>query len=65
MTLAERCRIAEGLLFAAADELERQEEEITKLRRAIYRAVDHRETVLIDRDLLQGIIAEFEPNHVT
>lgn len=36
--------------------------QIRKLRRTIYRAVDHNEAVLIDRNLMQEIIAEFEPN---
>jgi hypothetical protein len=39
-------------------------EENKKLRRAIYNAVDHN-TDRLERSFLQGIIAEFEPNHVT
>ena len=39
-----------------------QAQEITKLRLAIYRAVDHN-TDRLDRKFLQGIIAEFEPNY--
>ena len=38
--------------------------EVTMLRRAIYNAVDHN-TDRLERSFLQGIIAEFEPNHVT
>jgi len=73
MKIADRCRIhakkvgdegwyvTENVLHVAADKIDEQAQEITKLRLAIYRAVDHN-TDRLERGFLQGIIAEFEPN---